>query len=143
MSQTTVLEIAAPHCVAQDFDGEIVVLNMANGTYYSVRDLGAVLWRDLAAGHPVEALSELAAGTLGGPQPVLDFAAKATAEGLLRQAANGAPSLGQPQIATAVAAGGSPALTFEVYEDMKSLILLDPVHEVDDTRGWPVLPKDA
>lgn len=142
MSQRTVLEIAAPHCVAQDFDGEIVVLNMANGTYYSVRDLGAVLWRDLAAGHAVEALANLAATALGGPQPVLGFAAKTQAEGLMRPAA-GIAAQGTPQIVEALAAGGSSDLTFEVYEDMKNLILLDPVHEVDEARGWPALPKDA
>lgn len=143
MSRQTVLEIAAPHCVAQDFDGEIVVLNMASGTYFSVRDLGAVVWRDLAAGHAVETVAALAAGILGGTQPVLDFAAKASAEGLMRPAASAAPSAGQPQIVAALAGGGSPTLTFEVYEDMKSLILLDPVHEVDETRGWPALPDEA
>lgn len=143
MSRQTVLEIAAPHCVAQDFDGEIVVLNMATGTYFSLRDLGAVVWRDLATGHAVETVAALAAKVLGGTQPVLDFAAKATAEGLLRPAPNAAISAGEPRIAAAVAGGGAPALTFEVYEDMKSLILLDPVHEVDQARGWPSLPKDA
>lgn len=142
MSQRTVLEIAAPHCVAQDFDGEIVVLNMANGTYYSVRDLGAVLWRDLAAGHPVEILADAAADALGGPKPILDFAAKAQAEGLMRPVAATAASEA-PQIIGALSAGASSDLTFEVYEDMKNLILLDPVHEVDQSRGWPALPKDA
>jgi hypothetical protein len=143
MSKQTVLEIAAPHCVAQDFDGEIVVLNMATGIYFSVRDLGAALWSDLAAGHGVETLAALAAQVLGGIQPVLDFAAKAMAEGLMRPAPNAVMSAGEPQIAAALAGGGSSALTFEVYEDMKSLILLDPVHEVDETRGWPALPKGA
>ena len=142
MSQSTVLEIAEPQCVAQDFEGEIVALNLASGIYYSVRDLGAVLWRDLAAGHPVETLAAQAAKALGGTQPVLDFAANATAEGLMRPAANPVAPVGEPQLVAALG-GGPTALVFEVYEDMKSLILLDPVHEVDETRGWPTLPKSA
>ena len=142
MTKNTILEVAAPQCVAQDFEGEIIALNLASGTYYSVRDLGAVLWRDLAAGYPVESLAALAAGSLG-TQPVLDFAANAEAQGLMRRASGAPAPSGEPQIAAALAAGVAPQLVFEVFDDMKSLILLDPVHEVDDTRGWPSLPKDA
>jgi hypothetical protein len=142
MTKNTILEVAAPQCVAQDFEGEIIALNLASGTYYSVRDLGAVLWRDLAAGYPVESLAALVAGSLG-VQPVLDFAANAEAQGLMRRATSAAAPNGEPQIAAALAAGVAPQLVFEVFDDMKSLILLDPVHEVDDTRGWPSLPKDA
>lgn len=136
MTKNTILEVAAPQCVAQDFEGEIIALNLASGTYYSVRDLGAVLWRDLAAGHPVESLAALAAGSLGA-QPVLDFAANAEAQGLMRRASGAPAPSGEPQIAAALAAGVAPQLVLEVFDDMKSLILLDPVHEVDDTRGWP------
>jgi hypothetical protein len=142
MGQHTVLEIAAPQCAAQDFEGEVIALNLASGTYCSLRELGAVLWRDLAAGHPVEVLAALAAGSLGGPQPVLDFAANALAQGLMRPAAVAATPAAGPQLAGALA-DGKTNLVFEVHEDMKTLILLDPVHEVDETRGWPNLPTGA
>lgn len=138
----TILEIAAPQSVAQDFDGEIVALNLTSGTYYSLRDLGAVVWRDLAAGHPVESLAAIAADSLGGPQPVLDFAAKMSEEGLMRPAAANVVPVGEPQLVRALG-GVAPALTFEVFLDMKTLLLLDPVHEVDETQGWPMLPKNA
>jgi hypothetical protein len=142
MAQHTVLEIAAPQCAAQDFEGEIIALNLSTGTYCSLRELGAALWRDLAAGHPVEALAALASGSLGSPQPVLDFAAQAVAQGLMRPAADAAAPVIGPQLAGALA-DGQKNLVFEVHEDMKTLILLDPVHEVDETRGWPNLPTTA
>jgi hypothetical protein len=142
MAHHTVLEIAAPQCTAQDFEGEIIALNLATGTYCSLRELGAVLWRDLAAGHSVERLAALAAGSLGGPQPVLDFAANAVAQGLMRPAAVDAAPAASPQLAGALA-DGKTNLVFEVHEDMKTLILLDPVHEVDEARGWPNLPTGA
>src|ERR1700746_1189878 len=50
------LEVAKPDCVADDFDGEIVVLNLVSGVYFSLRDLAAAVWRDLAAGHSVGSL---------------------------------------------------------------------------------------
>jgi hypothetical protein len=142
MKQQTVLEIAAPHCVAQEFEGEVIALNLTSGTYYSLRDLGAVLWRDLAAGHSVESLSTLAAGALGGIQPVVEFAASMEATGLLRPASNPVTPAGKPQVVAALASGAS-GLTFEAFEDMQSLFLLDPVHEVDETRGWPTQPTSA
>src|SRR4029078_1568632 len=52
----TVLEVASPDCVADDFDGEVVVLNVVSGVYFSLRDLAAAVWRDLAAGHSVGSL---------------------------------------------------------------------------------------
>jgi hypothetical protein len=142
MNRLTVLEVAAPHCVDQAFDGEIIVINMSTGTYYSIRDIGAVAWQDLAAGHAVETVAALAASVVGGSQAVLDFAARVTAEGLMRQSANAAAVSGEPHIAAALIGRESAALTFEIFEDMKSLILLDPVHETDETRGWPALPTD-
>lgn len=143
MGQSTILEIAAPACAAQDFDGEIVALNMSNGIYCSFRDLAAALWRDLAAGHSVEALAALSAPALGGAEAVHDFVARITAEGLMRPASDAVVPQGPPQIVAALAAGTTPALTLEVYEDMKNLLLFDPVHEVDEVKGWPALPQDA
>jgi len=143
MTQQTVLEIAAPACVAQEFEGEVIALNLEKGTYYSLRGLSAVLWRDLAAGHAVEALAALA----GDPQSVRDFAANLTAQGLLRPA-SGAAAVAAPAFADALAAPGAGGaamdLVFEVFDDMNSLILLDPVHDIDTSRGWPNPPtKDA
>jgi len=142
MKQQTVLEIAAPHCVAQEFEGEVIALNLASGTYYSLRDLGAVLWRDLAAGHSVESLSALAVGALGGIQAVIDFAAAMEVQGLLRPASSPVVPVGEPRLGAALAMGISGVI-FEAFEDMQSLFLLDPVHEVDETRGWPTQPPSA
>lgn len=143
MAKTTILEIAAPACAAQDFEGEIVALNLNNGIYCSFRDLGAVLWRDLAAGHSVDILAALAAPVLGGTQPVHDFVERLMTEGLMRPAENPASLEEPPLLTAALAAGTNPALTFEVYEDMKNLLLFDPVHEVDEVKGWPALPNGA
>jgi hypothetical protein len=142
MKHQTVLEIAAPECVAQEFEGEVIALNLNSGTYYSLRELGAVLWRDLAAGHSVESLAAIGAGALGGTQPVADFAANLQAQGLLRPAANDIAPAEAPLLVAALATG-TAGLTCEVYEDMQSLFQLDPVHEVDETRGWPTQPTNA
>jgi hypothetical protein len=140
MTQQTVLEIAAPACVAQEFEGEVIALNLEKGTYYSLRGLSAILWRDLAAGHPVETLAALMAAHPGGAQQVSEFATNLAAQGLLRPAPSGVAIKAEPAFAAAVPANTAIDLTFEVFDDMNSLILLDPVHDIDTSRGWPNPP---
>src|ERR1035438_9324549 len=44
-------ELASPRCVAEDFGGEIVAINLDNGRYYSLRGFAFAVWHDLLAGH--------------------------------------------------------------------------------------------
>ena len=48
------LSIASPPCVADDFGGEIVALNLDTGYYYSLPGLAGGIWRDLAAGNATQ-----------------------------------------------------------------------------------------
>lgn len=128
----TVLEVNAPDCVAEEFEGEIVALNMQTGTYFSIKDNALNVWHDLSNGHPVAAL--VAAAGAGTPMAVAieKYAATVVDEGLMRPA--GAPLNPQAPLAL-VLDGELPVL--ESFSDMQSLLLLDPVHEVDDQQGWP------
>lgn len=66
---------------------------------------------------------------------VTDFVGRLHDEGLIRAAPDG-----QPRVALAVPARSSvefSAPTISVYSDMEDLLLLDPIHDVDET-GWPV-----
>jgi hypothetical protein len=128
----TVLEVNGPDCVAEEFESEIVALNMETGTYFSIKDNAASLWQDLARGHPVEAL--VAAAGEGTPMAaaIEAFATAVVDEGLMRAAQ--APH--DPEEPMTIAFDGAlPAI--EAFNDMQSLLLLDPVHEVDEQQGWP------
>ncbi len=135
------LEIAAPDCVAEDFDGEIVVVNLNSGHYFSIQGLGAAVWRDLVAGHRV---STVRAGLTGFStdlvQPVAHFIATLVDNQLLRPAQNVAPPPGPPGCFAAAQAGAT-TLSLEAYDDMKDLLLTDPIHDVDPEVGWPVRRK--
>lgn len=138
-SSATILEVAAPQCVAEDFDGEIVVLNTDSGVYFSLRGSGASLWADLAAGHSVEALVGLA-GDPATAAAVKSFADRLMGEGLMRPAAVPISPRAAPSVDVTTLSPQYPP-TLEAFHDMKSLLLLDPVHEVDSDIGWPKLPE--
>jgi hypothetical protein len=138
-SSATILEVAAPQCVAEDFDGEIVVLNTDSGVYFSLRGFGASLWADLAAGHSVEALVGLA-GDPATAAAVRSFANSLISEGLMRPAPAPVEPSAAPTLDVKMLSGEDPPI-LEAFHDMKSLLLLDPVHEVDPDVGWPKLPE--
>lgn len=143
MAGATYLSVASPNCVADDFGGEIVALNLDTGFYFSLRDLAAAVWRDLAAGHSVESVL----GPLGGHEPRLAEDAtrlvdRIQAEGLMQPAlaAAGSPE-GEPSVATFIASGMT-SLAIDSYDDLRDLVMTDPIHEVVEEVGWPVRRED-
>jgi hypothetical protein len=138
---STVLEVARPQCAAEVLEDEVVALNVESGVYFSMRGLAAALWGDLATGHPVETLAERARehGADGGL--VTDFADQLTRYGLMR-AGTSQPIAGAPA-SDELLRGQKHEIVFEVFEDMKDLILSDPIHDVDESMGWPHRAEQA
>ena len=130
-----VLEVATPACAADDIGDEVVALNVETGIYFSIRGLGAALWRDLAAGHPAERLAALARDAAGSDAAILSFVEQVREHGLMRQSAR-PPADGEPESA-ALLRGGDHELVFEVYGDLQDLLLSDPIHDFDPVVGWP------
>lgn len=143
MVEVTYLTVATPNCVADDFGGEIVALNLDTGFYFSLRDLAAAVWRDLAAGHSVESVL----GPLGAQAPRLAEDAtrlidRIQSEGLMQPAVAVAVAEGDPSVATFIA-GGMTSLVIDSYDDLRDLVMTDPIHEVVEEVGWPVRREEA
>ena len=137
-----VLEIALPSCAAEDLQDEIVALNVETGIYFSIRGLAAVVWRDLAAHQAVETIAAAMMQSTGSDDTVLDLARRFQQHGLMRRSGT-EPATAQPAIAAALE-NGSREVIFEIYEDMKDLILSDPIHDVDMVAGRTArAPRDA
>ena len=134
-AMTTVLQVARPECAAEVLDGEVVALNVESGIYFSMRGLAAALWQDLAAGQPVETLAECARAHGAGAEAVTVFAAQLTRHGLMR-IVTAQPAAGRPS-SSELLRSGTHEIVFEVFEDMQDLILSDPIHDVDESLGWP------
>jgi hypothetical protein len=132
LDEAAVLEVAVPHCAAEDMGDEIVALNVDTGVYFSMRERAVGIWRDLAGGAPVSAIYEAANGS---EAEVRRFVGQLVEHGLMREA-----QAKTARIDGAVATLPHPAdgkIIFEVFEDMKDLILSDPLHDSDPAIGWP------
>jgi len=104
-------------------------------TFQSIKDSGAVLWHDLMAGHSVEALVDLAGENAELAAGIARFADEVVNCGLMRPTTEAPVPSGPAATAAQAATMTAPAL--ESFGDMQDLLLLDPVHEVDEEMGWP------
>ena len=124
--------INSPGVIHETIDDEVVIINLDKGHYYSLDGCGARIWTGLIGG---VAPADVAAGFEGDAATavagVRELAAELEAEGLIVPAEGDSPA----------PLPDGPTLTFEAvklqrYSDMEELLLLDPIHEVDQ-QGWP------
>lgn len=107
----------AAHVISDALEGDRIVIDIQTGAYYTLTPAAADLWSQVAEQGAVEADDRL---------PVL---VRLLDEGLL--VADEAPS--------GVEAAPSES-AFTRYTDMEELLLVDPIHEVDN-EGWPVFKR--
>jgi hypothetical protein len=130
-------EFAAPQCVADDFGGEIVAINLESGRYFSLRGLSYALWKDLLAGvSPKTIVSELATTDTGLADASAKFIADLAQHGLIRPS-TASPTRQEPTSILVARRGAEPP-AIEVFDDMIDLFEADPIHDVDEDAGWPV-----
>ena len=123
--------INAPDVVAEDFDGEIVILNLANGHYYALQGLAQRIWPLLLDGHtPESILANIASRRPDLADTAPAFIARLVELNLVIAAPKPAPGRLEESWE-----GKAPAI--EVYDDLAELIFADPVHDVDEQAGWP------
>jgi Coenzyme PQQ synthesis protein D (PqqD) len=124
---------------AEAFDGETVIVHFEQGTYFSLRGAAVDIWSLLSkSAASVDALvGAFDAASEGEP-------IRAEVERTLAELAESdLVSEADPAEAMLTAGGRRAAFTAPVVEsftDLKELIALDPVHEVDQAAGWPVRP---
>ena len=115
--------------VFEEFDGDLVVLNLATGQYFGLNQSGAMAWRALMDGATAESLIVPGAEDAG---PA--FVARLVELELVAEAGEAAET-----IVTEL----SDSPTVEVFDDLADLIMADPIHDVVPQEGWPRLPEGS
>jgi hypothetical protein len=124
-------------------DAEVIVANLDNGAYYSLQGSAALAWQLLVSGRSPEAIAADAAQKYGlTPQNFSEqvdfFASQLCQEKLLTVDEDSAGRPVQSENFAWPETWNTPLL--EKYEEMKDLLMLDPIHEVDE-QGWPHRPS--
>jgi hypothetical protein len=141
MTEPRRLQIA-PEIVHETIQGEVVVIDLESGCYYSLSGAAADVWARLqqpaTLEDVVEALSARYAAAAGEIETAVStFFESLESEGLVVAAPDGAAGL-QPLAAADHATAGAPfvAPALQKYSDMQDLLQIDPIHEVGEA-GWP------
>lgn len=140
-----ILAINRPVVSSEVIDGEAIVINLENGSYYSMDGLAAELWRCIECnGSKAQMLGAMQA-RFADQQVNLTSDLERFVTGLLDErlvvvsepgvGAEGDAGAGEP-FEFHFPAGSYQAPGWTKYDDMQDLLVLDPIHEVDD-KGWP------
>jgi hypothetical protein len=136
----------APKVVYEDFEDETVLINLDSGSYYSFSGSGALIWGRIVSGESIasvmEYLREHFPDATDIALSVEDFVRELVEENLIVKNSSGtAKNIKQAKAKIpSLAQFEKPVL--QKYSDMQDLLLLDPIHEVDEA-GWPhALPPE-
>ena len=146
------LTLRAPHVIHEAIDGEVIVINLSTGTYYSLRGSAAEAWELIQRPDGIDTtqlIAVLAVRYEASPEELSaafdPFVAELGREGLIERSEGSAENVAPDT--DAAANGHRGGLAFEApklekFTDMQDLVLLDPVHEVGGV-GWPAARPDA
>jgi hypothetical protein len=136
--------VNTPAVAAETVDGEVLMIHLESGNYYSLRAVGASIWSGVDRGVP---LAEIASTVReqydaeDADELVGAFVAELASEDLLVTTDEPMPRDSTWELPALDGDFVGPRL--EKFTDMQHLILLDPVHEVDAGQGWPIRLSDA
>jgi hypothetical protein len=137
---------AALNIAHEIFEGELVVVNLETGRYYAMKgessDIFKLCLQEACTAEIIAALSSNytseSPDAIG--NSVQDYLENLKVEGIISETVSRPDSAPSPVLEAAEKRPFStPA--FEVHNDMQDLLMLDPIHEVDDA-GWPSLKPE-
>ncbi len=133
--------------VHEVFEDEVVIVNLDSGDYYSLLGPGVPLWDCLLAGCTVGEIVGVLRSRYEGSSDEIEASVRTLigeleGEDLIVSGETGEPSSSLPDASSHD--GDKPhfiAPSLNRYSDMRDLLLIDPIHEVDES-GWPQVKKD-
>lgn len=133
--------LASDDIVSECFDGDFVVVDLNFGKYYSFSDAGNIIWDALTSG---VAPAELLNASVSISTDELDFFLKTlVGYGLISSAAlpEATPAVSASGFAERLA-GASEKPEVAVFDDLADLFKADPIHDVEESAGWPLVRQD-
>jgi hypothetical protein len=141
---TSRLGINPVKVVHETIDGEVIVIQLERGNYFSLSGSGERVWALLAAGHTSAEASALLSEHYGMPSDEVERLVNELVQQLVEE-----------ELIVPIEGEGTPAATsqngailgdespgeftppkLEKYTDMQDHLLIDPIHDVS-AAGWP------
>ena len=135
--------VNTPTVTHETIDGEAVIINLDSGNYYSLVEVGSFIWGLVEKGASASEVQQAVLQTYQGDAPDIDegvqeLLAQLQQENLIVPV-DGAAALDLTEVLSSNNSHEKPSFNpplLQKYSDMQELLLLDPIHDVDET-GWP------
>ena len=135
-----------PEVVSESLEDELVIVNLESGNYYSVNAMGAVIWGCVEQGATIVETLQTLSAAYQAPQAEMELAISRFVDDLLQNKLI-VPSERDTPCEAKLSSHPEGMQPFEapklnIYSDLQDLLLLDPIHEVDET-GWPSIDSES
>ncbi|MBD2603490.1 PqqD family protein [Scytonema hofmannii FACHB-248] len=145
MQQNQVFQVNNPQVVCEMIDGEVVIVHLEKGYYYSLLKTGADVWSKIERRIDSHSLIQEMTQAYDGSAEEIATAIEEFLENLQREELIIADSTMESvntdnnikEIAEITNKPRFQKPMLEKFTDMEDLLLLDPIHEVDVEAGWP------
>ncbi|MEY4889872.1 MAG: hypothetical protein RIQ75_1002 [Pseudomonadota bacterium] len=127
--------VANSEIVFEEFNGDLVVLDLGTGRYFGFNAVGAATWLALMDG---ACARDIASAGLDEAQLSV-FLNTILREGIAIQAEGSRSSLPVKYAELLQSSDEAPGI--EAFDDLSDLMMSDPIHGVDAEMGWPHTPK--
>jgi hypothetical protein len=139
--------VAGTHVAHQNIDGEVIVVDLVNGIYFSITGSGSIIWQHLVNGYSVDQIVNHMLLTHDASRKEIETAVEKlvqqlVTESLLVQRKEDAVPAPLPVPSDNFVKEAFQPVTFEKYTDMDAALMLDPIHDTDES-GWPCQPAGA
>jgi len=140
-----IYRINTPRVIFENIDGELILVHMEKGAYYTTDEVGALVWElidGLATTAEIVAVlaSEYDVTRADAEGALAAFLERLTGEDLVSME-NPAVERTPPRRAPVAARRPFRAPALQSYRDMQDMLALDPIHDVE-AAGWPVPKAD-
>ena len=139
----------APQVLREVIAGEVVIINMISGSYYSLTDVGTFVWEMLEQGFSQEAIVNTLLLQYDAELDTIETALMVLIESLVTEnlltsvMISEDRSLSNTELMTELNIEVKKSFIPPIlgkYDDMQELLLVDPIHDVDES-GWPNLKQ--
>jgi hypothetical protein len=135
--------------IYEAFEDESVIIHFTSGNYFSIDTTGNEIWKLIVSGASSRETTDLLAQKYNAEAGNIEAAVNRFIEELQQEnlivpdvsdSTRTFPGTVDSEISSVKQAFTPPVLN--KYSDMQGLLVLDPIHEVDDT-GWPNAKPDS
>lgn len=136
--------VNTPTVTHEIIDGEAVIINLDSGNYYSLVEVGSLIWGLVEKEASANEVQNLVRQTYQGnasdiDRGVQELLAQLQQENLIVPVDGAGAAIDLTQAGPSNNNREKPSFNpplLHKYSDMQELLLLDPIHDVDET-GWP------